>query len=188
MRKILSAFGLFVAGALMTGTAYAQCPDFPGLGDTYICHFVNGQKVVTLPGGPAPSNSDGSATVVVSGFNYNPCQVIFEVVDFNSNGTGEFGAIDASLVPTGVPTTLTAQDAASGNLFPANLDLNIGLKAELGGNTYYTDEILNLQATDIHELPLKGVSVKQTRPVRFFSEDGADIFFSLDETSVELNP
>ena len=186
MRKIFYVFALLLAGILMGEIAYAQCPGSPPIGTIYLCNFVNGQKVVTLPGGPGSTNSNGGAQVRVVGYNTSPCQVIFEVVGFNSNGTGEFGAINTDLVPTTQVSTLTGTAAS---LFPATLDLNIGLKASgsaLGTDTYYSVGNLNLQATNITGLPLKGLALQQTRPLEFRGTKGEG--FRLDQTNVVLNP
>lgn len=191
MYKILYIFGFLMAGILMSENASAQCPGSPNLGTIYICNFVNGVKVVTLPSGPITNNSNGGAQVQVVGYNTNPCQVIFEVIGFNSQGTGEFGAIDTDLVPgAAAPTTLTAQDPASNTLFPADLDLNLNLKASgsaLGSQTYYSAGDINLRASGITDLPLKNIDVVQTKRVEFISSDGKSGFI-LDETAVQLNP
>lgn len=196
MRKTLFALGLLMAGMLASENATAQgCPGSPPIGTIYLCNFVNGVKVVTLPSGPVTSNSSGGAQVQVVGYNTNPCQVIFEVVGFNSQGTGEFGAIDTDLVPgAAAPTTLTAQDPASGTLFPADLNLNLNLKASgsaLGGQTYYSNGDLSLTASGINDLPADGlptVDVNQgDKAVEFISADG-DVGFVLNQVSVTLNP
>lgn len=189
MRKFFYLFAFMMAGILVGGKAYAQCPDLPSIGDTYICYFVNGGKVVVLPGGPAPTNSSGQAVVHVTGLQYNPCQVIFEVDQFSSNGAGEIGTIDANLVPTSQPTTLTGAPG-SGTLFPAELDLNINLQATgsaLGGQTYLSNGPLNLRASNVNSLPLQGVNVQQTHPLDFVAEDGSNGFV-LEKTDVVLNP
>lgn len=187
MRKFFAFFALLLTGILMGEVAHAQCPGSPPIGTIYICNFVNGQKVVTLPGGPASTTSTGGAQVRVAGYSTNPCQVIFEVIGFNSQGTGEFGAINTDLVPTPERTTLTG---TATSLFPATLDLNLRLRASgsaLGTQTYTSQGALNLRATNIRSLPLRNVNVSQGEPVRFVSDNGSQTF-TLDKTNVVLNP
>lgn len=169
MRKIF-ALGLAAAGLFMAGEAMAQCADRPPIGSTYTCYFVDGEKVVVLPGGPVPSNSSGSATVYVVGYNDDPCEVLLSPEQFSSTGTGKLGTLSTGLAPGSPKSRLTGRDKI--NLFPADLELNLNItaKADALNGTFTSDGPLVLRAEGIEKVPFEGVEVKQDGAVKLTNE------------------
>jgi hypothetical protein len=187
MRKTLSVLGLTLAALFVGGNAYGQC-DRPPIGTPYTCFFTNGGKVV-IPdgGGPAPSNSSGSATVYVIGYNDNPCEILLSPDRFASTGSGEFGRIGSSLAPGSPVSRLTGPDGTTS--YPARLELNLNLNASvpsLGSQTFTSEGPLTLIGDGIPSLPFKGVALRQEKPVHF-SSPKQDRGFTLDQVNVVLN-
>lgn len=191
MRKIF-ALALLAAGTLMASEAIAQpCPDLPPIGTVYTCYFVNGGKVVVGPGGPVPSNSTGSATVYVVAHRTPPiypvCEAILSPNQFSSTGEGRLGVVSTALAP-GSPDSRLTGNATS--LFPADLELNLNLKATVSslGGTFVSQNPLKLRASGIRGLPLRAVSVRQIDAdfVKLTNEKGQSI--GLQEVGVVLNP
>lgn len=169
MRKIF-ALGLAAAGLLMAGEASAQCDDLPPIGTVYTCYFVDGEKVVVLPGGPVPSNSSGSATVYVVGYNYDPCEALLSPEQFGSTGSGKLGTLSTNLAPGSPVSRLTGADKVS--LFPAELELNLNItaKADALNGTFTSDGPLTLRASGIEKVPFEGIEVKQDGAVKLRNE------------------
>lgn len=170
MRTVLAALGLVAVGLFCSGSASAQCDDLPPLGTPYTCYFVGGDKVVVLPGGPVPSSSDGSATVYVVGYNYNPCEVLLSPEQFSSTGSGKLGRLGTNLAPGSPKSKLTGQNSKA--LFPADLELNLNITATADAlnGTFTSQGPLTLRASGIQKLPLTNVELKQDGAVKLVNE------------------
>jgi|GEM_PF-1407189 len=176
------------AAALFTGndaTAQPPCLDLPPIGDTVICTFLNGQKILVTVGGTDIATTSGQAVFQVIGHSYNPCQAILGPVSFFSSGNSpRLGPVNTSLAAGTPPTTITGGNAT---LFPGDLNINLNLRADIGAlGPLNATSTLRLYAGRVFSIHPRNVRVDQLEPVDFADESGT-VRATLIGTNVTLN-
>lgn len=193
--KIFSLLGMLAAG---TTVASAQCDGLPRLGDIFYCVVTDGGKTLVAgdTGAEESVGSSAAATLQVTGYNSNPCEVILSTLDFESKSFSiPFGEFETFLSPGSKSTaTITQTVPGSPSLFPAAIRLELNLTATssaIPGKEFRAQSPLVLQSTrDITELPLSRVELEQTGGAIGFGSEGAGTggtAFGIREVRVTLN-